>query len=186
MKKRSLFTLILIFSLVSIYTLSETRIGDRLIVGLNNASASTNSKTSAGVRLELWQAGLKCIKNNPLSGTGIALHDECFNELNVEQLNTVKPFAFNWIHLHNDVINIVVWMGLVIGTAFFSYLIYSVLFFAKHAKTSHSAAIGLTACISFLLSGLTNTPSMRASAVLLLFAILVLLHHQAALKINKS
>lgn len=181
--KTSIITIFLLAILA--YGVNESPIGSRIQAGFTNATSETNQRTSTGVRFELWQAGLKCILENPLFGTGIARHDECFKSKLIEDPAFIKPFALNWMHLHNDILNILVWIGMIGGGLFFSYLIYSTYLFLISVNSSYSASLGLIACSTFLICGLTNTPSMRAASITLLFFILLLCHQMLGLRETK-
>lgn len=181
-KTQSILTIALIlFS--AIYTINELPIGKRIEAGIVNAT-SDNKNTSIGIRFQLWQAGFKTLIDNPLLGTGIANHNSFFKEKLKDDPEFIHPSAMNFIHLHNDILNILVWMGVFFGGLFFSYIIYSSYIFAKNSSDNVYSVLGLTTCLTFLSCGLTNTPSMRAASLTLFLLILAIAHHAIAHKRN--
>lgn len=182
-KTKSIIISMILLALATL-VINELPIGKRIKAGVINAS-SENHNTSIGIRFQLWQAGLKTLVEKPLLGTGIANHNEFFKEKLKSDSKFIHSSAMNFIHLHNDILNIVVWMGVFFGGLFFAYIIYSCYIFSKNCKDNFYGALGLTACITFLSCGLTNTPSMRAASLTLFLLILVIAHHAIASKCQK-
>lgn len=168
------------------FCISELPIGKRLEAGFTNATSENTQGTSIGIRFQLWKAGIHSLINNPISGVGIAKHNSYFEEQLENDPDFIHPSAMNFIHLHNDVLNILVWMGIFGGGLFFAYLIYSTCLFLLNSSSNYPAVLGLIACSTFLICGLTNTPSMRAASLTLLLFIMAICHQMLKMNIRST
>jgi O-antigen ligase len=175
--KKYIFILIasiIVFSLV----IPNTAIGDRLAVVFGNISEG-KEHTSLGIRLEMWKAAIITISNNLFTGVGIGHHDLYF----VEQLKSdpefIKSSSLGFVHLHNDVINIITWIGVPAGLIFLFAFWFPLYYFGsiikKHQQNNQITITGISVVLVFILNGMTNTPATRALSVTLFFLIISLL-----------
>jgi O-antigen ligase len=128
--------------------------------------------TSAGLRLDMWEASLVTIYDHPFTGIGAGNHAQYFSTLNQEKridININSLMKFN--HLHNDVVQAWVSMGIIFGTLFLLYILYLLIFFAYQMKYKESSIIGLFVCIAFILCGLTDVPAHSAVSLTLFLLI---------------
>lgn len=169
--KTALFIILLSITTSLIVIQSPTLI--RLSNGIKNISSDvTNS--SMGLRLEMWRGAIKIIDEHPLSGVGVGKHNEFFKEKNKESENYIHPGATDFIHLHNDFLNAISWMGIPLGLLFMAFAVYPLYWALRNRyKVAAKAMLGVSAI--YLLNGLTNTPSIRATSLTLMLSVIFLL-----------
>jgi len=174
--KRNALISMSLFIVIIGYGISTLPVGQRFHDTFINISEN-NEGSSIGRRIQQWQAGLRSITDNPMAGIGVANHNDYFRKKLKEDPFFIHPSAMFYTHIHNDIINMVVWMGAVSGLVFFGYLIYSFIVFLVHAKVNYIAALGLVTTSNYLLCGLTSVPSIRA-VILTMFLLLIVIFHQ--------
>jgi O-antigen ligase len=128
--------------------------------------------TSAGLRLDMWEASLVTIYDHPFTGIGAGNHAQYFSILNQEKRIDINiNLLMRYNHLHNDVMQAWVSMGIIFGTLFLLYILYLTIFFAYQMKHKESSIIGLFVCIAFILCGLTDVPAHSAVSLTLFLLI---------------
>lgn len=146
-----------------------TSVGSRIMLGIHQYQAAPNIKTNShGVRFEMWRGGMKILSEHPLSGTGFGLHREYFKEKLQENPNYVAPEATQYVHLHNDIINALVWFGIPIGILFLLFFAWLLYVFSLNLKAGFYMQAGFSVAFVFLVSGLTNSPMTRAYSLTLM------------------
>lgn len=193
------FTLILIFVsitlLISIFPQSKLdNIKNRFQVGIQNVTSGFDGErrklTSAGIRLDMWEASLVAIGDHPLTGIGPGGHTSYFPILEEDgriNINTKPIIKFD--HMHNDYIQAWLSMGIIFGTLSILFILYIfAMFIIKPSNTSRSLS-GLAVCSGFVLCGLTDVPAHNAASLslFLIIASLLLSYLQSyqPLKFNK-
>lgn len=182
-KKRKIYSLAIFIStcFIVILFLPQPKLIDnikgRFQHGINNISTSfeggRRSFSSAGIRLDMWEASLISISDHPLTGIGPGKYSEYFPILEQEKridMNTSRIIQLD--HMHNDFIQAWLSMGLIFGTMALFFILYPTLLFVKKIKNNALAIIGLSICFGFILCGLTDVPAHRASS-LTLFLLLI-------------
>ena len=86
----------------------------------------------------------------------------------------MHPEATDFIHLHNDVINAITWMGIPLGLLFMAFAVYPLIWALKARKEVVPQAM-IAVSVIYLLNGLTNTPSIRATSLTLMLSVVFLL-----------
>jgi O-antigen ligase len=154
-------------------------IKNRFEHGIVNVAAEFQEEkrklSSAGLRFDMWEASLVTIYDLPLTGIGAGNHAKYFSILDQEKrtnVNTDIIIKFN--HLHNDIIQAWVSMGVIFGSLFLLYILYLTIFFANQIKHKESAIAGLFVCIAFILCGLTDVPAHSAVSLTLFLLITAL------------
>ena len=127
-----------------------------------------------GLRFEMWKGAKDLIIEYPISGVGVGQHNDHFKVRNQEQNGYMHRRAINLIHLHNDFINAVTWMGIPLGLLFMAFAVYPLIWALKTRKEVIPQAI-IAVSVIYLLNGLTNTPSIRATALTLMLSVVFLL-----------
>ena len=152
------------------------RIKNRFESGITNISTGFHegkrAPTSTGFRLDMWEASLVTIYDYPLTGIGAGNHAKYFQALDQEQrinANTDKLMRYN--HMHNDIIQAWLSMGVIFGTLFLLYILYLITFFFNQVNHQRSSRVGLFACVSFILCGLTDVPAHSAVSLTLFLLI---------------
>jgi O-antigen ligase len=172
-------TIILAVSMLSLALFPQSKldnIKNRFQVGIQNVTNGFEGErrklTSAGIRLDMWEASLVAVADNPLTGIGPGNHTTYFPMLEKEgriNINTAPIIKFD--HMHNDYIQAWLSMGVIFGTLSIAFILYFlVLFTLKPINTSRSLA-GLSVCSSFILCGLTDVPAHNAASLTLFLII---------------
>lgn len=145
----------------------------RIAKGITNISSGvTNS--SMGLRFEMWRGAKDIITEHPLSGVGVGQHGAYFNTKILEDTTYMHHAVPGFIHLHNDVLNAMAWMGIPSGLLFMLFAVYPLIWAIKNRKTVTAPAIIAVVSV-YLLNGLTNTPSIRATSLTLMLSVIFLL-----------
>ena len=172
----SSFVIGLIFS----QTQTASAIHSRFETGIQQISTAFDGNmrqpSSVGIRLDMWESAITAIIDHPLIGIGPGKHPEYFSSLakdNRIDVNTNRIISFD--HIHNDYLQAWLSMGLLFGTMALLFILFPTLVFAKNLRFSASSISGLAICISFVLCGFTDTPSLRAPS-LTLFLLVICLH----------
>lgn len=179
-KKALLALMVLTFFILTAFSTSKLsfldNVKNRFEGGIINISTGFQGEkrepTSAGLRLDMWEASLITIYDHPLTGIGAGNQAKYFTILDKENrinINTKQIIKYN--HMHNDIIQAWISMGVIFGTLFLLYILYLTLFFANKVKYQKSSAIGLFVCIAFILCGLTDVPAHSAVSLTLFLLI---------------
>jgi O-antigen ligase len=168
-------TIVIVVLLCSVTTFAvmQSSMFSRLSVGFSNISSNVKN-SSMGLRFEMWKGAKDLIIEYPISGVGVGQHNDHFKVRNQEQNGYMHRRAINLIHLHNDFINAVTWMGIPLGLLFMAFAVYPLIWALKTRKEVIPQAI-IAVSVIYLLNGLTNTPSIRATALTLMLTVVFLL-----------
>lgn len=181
--KKKVIYLLIATGLLSAFSLtftSQTKLGENILnrfgAGINNLSTfidgSKKSATSIGIRLDMWQAALETISDNPITGIGPGTHHEHFIALSEQQSNSFNANIIRrFDHVHNDILQILMSFGLIFGSITLLFILYPSLFFIQALRCNPCAAIGLMGCATFILCGLTDATSFRAPSLTLFLLI---------------
>jgi O-antigen ligase len=178
-------TLIIITLLCSATTFAvmQSSMFSRLSDGLSNISSNVKN-SSMGLRFEMWRGAKDLIIEYPISGVGIGQQNDHFKARNQEQQDYMHPGATDFIHLHNDFINAITWMGIPLGLLFMAFAVYPLIWALKTRKEIVTQAM-IAVSVIYLLNGLTNTPSIRATSLTLMLSVVFLLLQFSAYRSDK-
>uniref|UniRef100_UPI00351974F1 O-antigen ligase family protein n=1 Tax=Thalassolituus sp. TaxID=2030822 RepID=UPI00351974F1 len=128
-------TLVIVALLCSVTTFAvmQSSMFSRLTDGLSNISSNVKN-SSMGLRLEMWKGARDLIMEHPISGVGIGQQNDHFKARIQEQQDYMLHKATNFIHLHNDVINAITWMGIPLGLLFMAFAVYPLIWALKARK----------------------------------------------------
>tara|TARA_Y100000296_G_C5175992_1_gene260100 strand:- start:1049 stop:2323 length:1275 start_codon:yes stop_codon:yes gene_type:complete len=168
-------TLVIVALLCSVTTFAvmQSSMFSRLTDGLSNISSNVKN-SSMGLRFEMWKGAKDLIIEHPISGVGVGQQNDHFKARNQEQQDYMHPEATDFIHLHNDVINAITWMGIPLGLLFMAFAVYPLIWALKARKEVVPQAM-IAVSVIYLLNGLTNTPSIRATSLTLMLSVVFLL-----------
>lgn len=184
-KKVSILVSFLFISLL-LASISQFDISKRLTNGIKNLSSEAPRNTSIGLRFEMWKGSLHAIKEHPIKGTGVGNHNDYFREKYINEPGLIHPKIEHFIHLHNDIINAITWMGIPGGILFLTFMFIPIIWsITKKLRSNSQLALALVS-LAYILSGLTNTPSIRATAIITLLTLISLLLTQASEDDNLS
>lgn len=190
-KISSIFLLLAIFTAVLII-LPESKLNNvtnRFQNGFNNISSGFGEEkrlpTSTGIRLDMWEASMIAISDNPFTGIGPGGHIEYFSKLDQDnRININTELVIKSDHMHNDFIQAWLSMGVILGTLSLAFILYLLYVFLSNDKKETIS--GISVCISFLLCGLTDVPAHNAASLtlFLLLSSLLLAEKNHILPIN--
>lgn len=172
--------LTIIASAITLNTHTGKSILNRFEVGISNIGKfmdkSDTSTTSAGLRLDMWKAAIITTYENPVIGIGNGTHHDFFADLHEEgviksNMNAIR----NLDHVHNDILQILMSLGLFFGFITLLFIAYPAMVFLLSVNKKNSAIIGLTICLSYFLCGLTDSPSIRANSLTIFLLLINLL-----------
>lgn len=146
--------------LVSTYFIPQTGARDRLDQGISDVRQYVDGEqryTNVGVRIELWRTALRVIERNPLMGA---------SERNVRQqlehmveTGESRPFVLEFEHFHNDILQQLVYGGVIGLLAWLATLVVPFLFFLRqmrHSCVAAPALAGMLLTLSYFSFGLTE------------------------------
>lgn len=157
----------------------------RLTLGITNLEQNKPT-SSVGMRLQMWSAASTALLEHPLSGVGVGKHNDYFAEKLQTDPGFIHKSSRHFIHLHNDWLNAMVWMGIPAGILFMLFALLPALWGAANLRKDKVALPVLMASSAYLLNGLTNAPSIRATAIILFLLVLALLFAQQETADNSS
>lgn len=165
--------IVILLCSMTTFAIMQSSIFSRLTDGLSNITSNVKN-SSMGLRLEMWKGAKDLIIEYPITGVGVGKQNDHFKAWNREQKDYILPKATNFIHLHNDVINAMVWMGIPLGLLFMAFAVYPLIWAFKVRRGIIPQAM-IAVSVIYLLNGLTNTPSIRATSLTLLLSVVFLL-----------
>lgn len=170
---------IIVFS-VSLNTPTGKSIMNRFEAGIHNIGKFMDEKdkstTSAGLRLDMWKAAIITTYENPIIGIGSGTHHDYFSELHEKGIIKSNMNAIrNLDHVHNDILQIFMSLGLFFGCFTLLFIAYPTAIFMQATRNNSTAIFGLTICLTYLLCGLTDSPSLRANSLFLFLLLISLL-----------
>lgn len=166
-----------IILMLSVAVIGQTSVSHRLLSSMMHYDKDlSNKKSSSGVRLEMWRGASLALYEHPWKGVGLGLHREYFQEKLKNNPEYIEPLAATFVHLHNDIVNYVVWFGIPLGLLFVSFLFWLLYVFYSKLKFGFFMQAGFSSTFIFFICGLTNSPMSRATSytLMLLLAIICL------------
>ena len=155
-----------------VFASSQLLIGDRMLDAVRNIESNKQS-SSIGIRFELWRGALDGIMEEPIKGVGVGKHNEYFESKLKSDPNYIHSSARNFIHLHNDILNATVWMGIPAALVFLSFIAWPLIFGWLYRRTIGGALCLITSCV-FIINGFSNTPSIRATSLTLFLTMTII------------
>lgn len=132
--------------MVSTYFIPQTGARMRIDQGISDIQQYMNggeTYTNVGVRLELWRGALRLIERRPLLGANAATEREELAAL--VAAHQVHPYVLEFPHYHNDILQALVFGGVVGLLVWGATLVAPFLFFVRLLNRPESAAAGVTA-----------------------------------------
>lgn len=183
-KKTFVMLLLIAVSISTIFVQFGDRFEQRwnaMVVDFNHYMNGTGTGGSVGLRLVMYEVGIKGFLENPLTGVGVDNAEQKQRELSVPVMQRVygKPIAFSKTHLHNQFIQEAFTRGILGLLSFVITLGYLLVFFGKNLKnratqdnSSNSpwALIGLLFVVSASISMLAEAwVHLRSGVVFFIF-----------------
>jgi O-antigen ligase len=148
--------------LVSTYFVPQTGARERIDEGVSDVQqyfSGGPSYTSVGIRLELWRSAIHLIRHHPLLGASIPTV-----RAELEQLvkdGTVHPYVLDFEHFHNDMLQELVYGGVIGLLAWASTLVAPFVFFLRQMQRNVGGArapalAGMLLVLSYFSFGLTE------------------------------
>jgi O-antigen ligase len=166
--------------LVSTYFIPQTGARDRVEQGISDVRQYVDGEqryTSVGVRIELWRTALRVIARHPILGAS-----EPDVKRQVEEMIAAgqsQAFVLQFEHFHNDILQQLVYGGVVGLLAWLATLFVPFIFFLRqmrHPAVAAPALAGMLLTLSYFGFGLTEVIfwSVRAAMfyVLMLFVLI--------------
>ncbi|MCP5324702.1 MAG: O-antigen ligase family protein [Oceanospirillaceae bacterium] len=171
---KKIIVVLIIFFIATPFFIGETSLGARVLNGIKQYESKPDDKANShGVRIEMWRGAINSLAEHPFAGVGFGLHQKYFNEKLQVDPGFIAPAATKYIHLHNDVINAVVWFGIPLGLLFVSFFAWLMYVFSKSLAGGFYMQAGFAVAYVFLVCGLTNSPMIRASSLTLMLLLCV-------------
>ncbi|TFW28764.1 O-antigen ligase family protein [Duganella callida] len=146
--------------LVSTYFIPQTGARERIDQGVSDVQqyfSGGPTYTSVGIRFELWRSAVHLIGRHPLAGASIpAVRAE------LEQLvhdGDVHPYVLDFEHFHNDILQALVYGGVIGLVAWASTLVAPFMFFLRQmpVRAARAPALaGMLLVLSYFSFGLTE------------------------------
>jgi O-antigen ligase len=166
----------LVVSLLAAGAISQSHLPHRFSLAYEEVKSGNMAYSSSGLRLLMWQGAIEIVRQQPLTGVGIGHHNAFLKQENADGEPILHPRATVFDHLHNDSLNTLAWFGIPRAALYLLPIWLPLFIFARRLKCRREsqALIGLLVCVCFLLSGITNTPSVRAASCSLYWLIVIL------------
>jgi O-antigen ligase len=132
--------------LISTYFIPQTGARERIHQGIADVHAyfgGGNTYTNVGVRLEMWHAAATLIERRPLLGASPLVVRQEMIEL--VATGKAQPYVLEFEHFHNDMLQALVFGGVVGLLVWGGTLLMPFLFFLRILKTHESASAGTIA-----------------------------------------
>ncbi|WP_029935189.1 O-antigen ligase family protein [Thiomicrospira pelophila] len=183
-KKTLIMMLFIAASLMTIVTQFGDRFEkrwDAMVVDFNNYLSGSGTGGSVGLRLVMYEVGIKGFLENPLTGVGVDNAEQKQQELSAPIMQRIygSPRAFSKTHLHNQFIQEAYTRGVLGLLSFVITLGFLLVFFGKNLKhrvkqnsnlNSPWALIGLLFVVSSSISMLTEAwLHLRSGVVFFIF-----------------
>ena len=113
------------------------------------------SRTSNGLRMEMWKSGINAASDSPWFGYGYRNANKIASKYASSNNKRIKEFS----HLHNEYITNLVSAGIVGLTALLTLLIMPLIYFYKNLKDEDSyyyAVMGILLCSGYITFGFTH------------------------------
>jgi len=155
--KTKLFVVLLFVVLLGFIGTSD-RVENRVklaVSEIQNWNSGHNENDSIGLRMQMWEAGLKAAAQSPWTGYGYRNANEVVSEYAPKNKRTIR----NKTHLHNEYLTNLVSAG-IIGLLSLLILLFTpmVVFYRKlkDKDTYHYSVIGILLCIGYTTFGFTH------------------------------
>ncbi|SDF93729.1 MULTISPECIES: O-antigen ligase [unclassified Duganella] len=167
---RKALALLALALVVSTYFIPQTGARERIDEGISDVQHYFNggpSYTSVGIRLELWRSALQLIEKHPLAGASVPTVRAELEQLVAE--GRAHPYVLDFDHFHNDLLQVLVYGGVVGLLAWGSTLVAPFLFFRRQLQCGDHlnapALAGMLLVLSYFSFGLTEVIfwSMRSN-----------------------
>ena len=120
---------------------------------ISNWSEGNGKKTSLGLRLEMWVAGLNAAIDSPLMGYGY----RNANEISSQYAKNNQEYIKNFTHLHNEYITTFVSSGLIGLIGLMSLLIVPFVIFLRGLKNNfYLSVMGILLCSAYASFGFSH------------------------------
>ncbi|WP_229210595.1 O-antigen ligase [Duganella sp. CF517] len=146
--------------LVSTYFIPQTGARDRLDQGISDVRQYVDGEqryTNVGVRIELWRTALRVIERHPVMG---ASERDVRQQLeHMVETGESRAFVLEFEHFHNDILQQLVYGGIVGLLAWLGTLVAPFLFFwrqMRHPGAAAPALAGMLLTLSYFSFGLTE------------------------------
>ena len=145
---------------VSTYFIPQTGARARVDQGFDDVQQyfnGTYAYTNVGTRLELWRGAAQLIVEHPVLGASAATARAGLEQLVAQR--RVQPFVLEFDHFHNDILQVLVYGGVVGLLAWLSTLVAPFVFFARqmrHPRAAAPALAGMLLVLSYFGFGLTE------------------------------
>lgn len=166
------------------FTLPKLPIYERLTYAIKSVE-NNDRESSLGLRFEIWHGAKDILFERPITGSGVGKHNELFSEKLKNDNDYLPGGARSFIHLHNDTINAITWMGIPLGVLFLLFIWHPLIYALKNLKKPAGLALAASSSI-YLMNGLTNTPSIRATSLTLFLIVISLLMSARYQSIDKE
>lgn len=180
---RMAFALLLIALIVLLSYFFVKPIHDRLWMIYSDLSnyASGKMDTSIGIRLQLWQAAIHLIIENPLVGVGAGGFGDALDKLVASGYITPMAAQLGKAEVHNEILAQTVRFGM-LGLGFILAVYFVPLYMFVRATRSHNqvvrgaALMGMSLTLGFFIYGLTvETFDLKMTAAFYSLTVAVLL-----------
>ncbi len=173
---RTALSIGLAISALALVAVSQSQLPHRFSLAYEEVNRGNMAYSSSGLRLLMWQGAIEIVRQQPLTGVGIGQHSAFLQQTGDDGEPIIHPRATVFDHLHNDTLNALAWFGIPRAVLYLLPLWLPLLLFARRLRhhSDSRALIGLLVGICFLLSGLTNAPSVRAASISLYWLIVLL------------
>jgi len=146
--------------LVSTYFIPQTGARDRFDQGISDVRQYVDGEqqyTNVGVRIELWRTALHVIERHPLMG---ASERDVRQQLeHMVETGQSRAFVLEFEHFHNDILQQLVYGGVIGLLAWLATLVVPFLFFLRQMRNPAVAApalAGMLLTLSYFSFGLTE------------------------------
>ncbi|SFL49217.1 O-antigen ligase family protein [Rugamonas rubra] len=132
--------------LLASYFVPQTGARQRLEQGIDDVRSyygGGNAYSNMGVRLELWRGAAMLIERHPLSGAAAPQVKAELAELAAD--GKIDPFVLQFDHFHNDMVQALVYGGVLGLLAWGATLLLPLLFFLRILRRRPTVAAGLLA-----------------------------------------
>lgn len=154
-RKLSLALLVLtMFVFIGTQTNADKKIS-KAISEVQDWRSGDTSRTSNGLRMEMWKSGMDAASDSPWFGYGYKNANKIASKYASNNNRRIKDYS----HLHNEYITNLVSAGIVGLIALLTLLIMPLIYFYKNLRDENSyyyAAMGILLCAGYITFGFTH------------------------------
>jgi len=146
--------------LVSTYFIPQTGVRERVHQGVSDVQqyfGGGETYTNVGIRLELWRGALHLIGRHPVLGASAPVVRAELEDMVAR--HQIHPYVLNFEHFHNDMLQVLVYGGVVGLLAWSATLVMPFLFFLRQMKggaLNAPALAGALLVLGYFSFGLTE------------------------------